>query len=367
MSKYNEQQDIHFMKIALNEARKNLGYTAPNPSVGCVIVKDHNVISVGVTGKGGSPHGEVDAISKCSKDQLNGATAYVTLEPCCFYGKNPPCTEALINSKIARVVIANTDPFSKVAGKGIKDLEKANIKVTLNVCRQEAEEINIGFFKVCKEQKPFVTLKLAVSLDSKIATKSFHSKWITNEKSRQYSHKLRENHDAIMVGSGTVKKDNPSLTCRLKSHEDIPLVRIVISSQGMIDENSNLINTANENNKLWIINTSNRKNTNYNPYIEFIDCTYDNSNKVDLEEALKILAKKGITRLLVEGGGAIAASMIKNKLVDQLQIIKAPILIGGDGIDAIASIGVNKIDECPILKFKESFSTDNNIVQIFDF
>lgn len=370
MSKNNAQnrKDIEYMQIALNLAKKQLGNTAPNPSVGCVIVKDDNIIAKGVTGQNGSPHGEVDAINKCNyKDLLEGATAYVTLEPCCHYGKNPPCTDALIKAKIKRVVIATIDPFAKVAGGGIKKLQEANIEVDTDICKEEAVEINKGFFKVCSDNKPLVILKLATSLDSKIATFTNDSKWITNDKARKYSHSLRANCDAIMVGNGTVKHDNPSLTCRLEGYENYSLTRVVISSDGKIKQDSNLLKTASDNNKLWIFQSHNQNVLYNNEHVEVINCKNQDNNKVDLKLVLETLAKKGVTRLLVEGGGTIAASLINQNLVDELHLIKAPIIIGGDGVDAIAQMGISSINSSKKLTLLESKKFDDNILEIYQF
>ena len=295
MARRNIAADQYFMEIALRLSRRNLGNTAPNPSVGCVLVKGGKIIGRGWTAKGGRPHAETQAINWAGKN-AKGATAYVTLEPCCHHGKTPPCTKALIVAGIKRVVVAALDPDKRMCGNGIKELEEAGIEVVVGVGRKEAEEINAGFFLAAKKQRPFVTLKMAVSSDGKIGIKGKRVQ-ISGEMAGAYSHVLRKTHDAIMVGMNTVLCDDPELTCRLPGLEDCSPIRIVMGNNNCMPKDSKLL--KNRKTKLWIINNRN------------------------IEETLKMLAERGVTRLLVEGGAKLSKAVLDQGLVDQLIVIKS--------------------------------------------
>ena len=196
--------DEKFINLALNLSRKNIGITNENPSVACVIVKNNTIISTGITAKNGRPHAEIDAINKIfDKKIFEGATIYVSLEPCSHFGKTPPCAEEIIKNKFSRVVICTIDPDTRVRGNGVEILQKSGIKVEVGIGEKEAQEINRAFFKTKLQNKPFVTLKIATSLDGKIATKNFQSKWITSENSRKFGNFLRSKNQAILVGANT--------------------------------------------------------------------------------------------------------------------------------------------------------------------
>ena len=221
--------DADFMRAAIALARQGLGETAPNPTVGCVIVRDGRVVGRGRTAPGGRPHAETAALVMAGAAAF-GATAYITLEPCAHQGKTPPCTEALIAAGITRVVVATRDPDPRVNGRGISLLRDSGIQVVEGVGAAVAEAINEGFFSVIRHGRPMVTLKLATTLDGRIATRSGESRWITGEPARRVSHALRGTHDAVMVGVGTVLADDPELTCRICGFRQIPLVRIIVDS-----------------------------------------------------------------------------------------------------------------------------------------
>lgn len=353
-----------YMRRALALADSQLGQTAPNPSVGCVIVKGNQVVGKGVTANGGRPHAEVVALNK-AKHHAQGATAYVTLEPCCHYGKTPPCTEALINAGIKNVFIATLDPFAKVNGGGVKALEKAGMDVMVGMCEQDAIDINRGFFKVCRKGQPLVTLKLATSLDAKIATATGHSQWITNPKARDYAHQLRANHDAIMVGSGTLFADNPTLTCRIQGMEHRTPIRIVVDTHARISPDSNLVQTATKEQPVRVLTTQTNVPFDH-PFVSFFPCKADEANRVSMDDALYLLAKQGITRLLVEGGASLAASMMQAALIDKLIWIRAPFIIGGDGLPALARLGIAHIDDAMHLQLKSSHTLGDNTVEVYD-
>ncbi len=220
--------DHRFMQAALSLARRNLGQTWPNPSVGALVVKDGRIIAQGWTARGGRPHAETQALDASRRSTRKGATLYVTLEPCSHHGKTAPCTEAIIKAGISRCVIACRDPNPQVNGKGIEQLKKAGIEVIEHICEKEAREINRGFFSVIEKKRPYIALKIATSLDGKIDCPQ--KPWITGEQARAYGHLLRSRYDAIATGIGTVLADDPLLTCRLPGLEDRSPVRIVFDS-----------------------------------------------------------------------------------------------------------------------------------------
>lgn len=345
--------DIKFMKIALGLSKRGVGLTAPNPSVACLLVKNEQIIATGVTAIGGRPHAEVIAISKAGGN-AHGSTAYVTLEPCCHYGKTPPCTDAIIKAGITKVVIATTDTFKKVSGLGVQKLKDARIEVVLGVCEEEARIINQGFFSVQEKGRPYVTLKLATSLDGKIADKNGNSKWITSEDTRAYAHYLRAKNDAIMVGIGTVIADNPMLDCRLSGMESQSPIRIVLDNSLRIPLYSKLVQTANQI-PLYIIGS----NVNENKALVESGVKIMQSN--GLMNILSLLAQNDITRLMVEGGSKIAASFIKDDLVDELVLMRSAKNIGNDGIDAIAGMDINQVIAEKFIKISHNVIGEDSV------
>jgi diaminohydroxyphosphoribosylaminopyrimidine deaminase/5-amino-6-(5-phosphoribosylamino)uracil reductase len=362
-----DNQHIKFMKIALALAARNIGLTAPNPCVACVIVKDNQIIATGITAPGGRPHAEVVALAKAGEN-AKGATAYVTLEPCCHTGKTPPCSDALIKAGIARVVVALQDPYKEVAGNGIKQLKAAGIEVITGICEAEAAELNAGFLKVQAKKRPFVTLKLATSIDGKIATSIGDSKWISGEKSRAYVHMLRAKNDAIMVGIDTVCADDPELTCRLPGLLEQSPIRVVIDTNLRIPEDSKLVKSA-KNHPLWVITAGEQVNKAKLEAlgVKVIACKSDENGRVDIADTLKTIAKLGITSLLVEGGSKLASSFIQNNLVDRLIWVKAPIIIGNEGIPAIYGDDIYTIKEARVLKYRSVKMVGEDMVEILSF
>src|SRR5580700_3393612 len=243
--------DLPHMRAALALARRGLGSTWPNPAVGCVIVNDGRVVGRGWTQKGGRPHAETEALQRAGV-AAKGATAYVSLEPCSHHGKTPPCAEALIVARIARVVAAVEDPDPRVSGAGIARLRDAGVKVETGLCADEAAELNAGFFCRVKHGRPLVTLKLATSLDGRIATPSGESRWITGEAARERAHLLRATHDAVLVGTGTALADDPLLTCRLPGLADRSPVRIVLDRNLRLPATLRLFTEARET-PSWVV------------------------------------------------------------------------------------------------------------------
>ena len=301
-----------FMHVALQLARRNLGQTWPNPAVGAAIVKNEQIIGQGFTARGGRPHAETEAITQVGEN-AKGASLYVTLEPCAHHGQTPPCAEAIIKAGITKVISACRDPNPLVSGKGIALLKQAGIEVVEGVGEREAQEINRGFFSIIEKKRPFISLKIATSLDGKMATATGQSKWITGEKARSFSHLLRSQYDAIATGIGTILADDPQLTCRLPGLENKSPVRVVFDRNGRLPKNSQLAKTAKDV-PVWIIPS---------PLLG-----------EELAPAINHLTEKGITRLLVEAGPTLSTAFLQSGLVDRIYWFRAPIVIGNDGLAA---------------------------------
>jgi diaminohydroxyphosphoribosylaminopyrimidine deaminase/5-amino-6-(5-phosphoribosylamino)uracil reductase len=323
--------DTEHMAHALRLAARGLGNVWPNPTVGCVIVKDGIVVGRGWTQPGGRPHAEVRALLQAGP-MAEDATAYVTLEPCAHHGMTPPCANALIAAKVARVVTALTDPDPRVSGKGHALLHAAGIAVTENVLQAEATHLNAGFLKRVTQGLPFVTLKLAASLDGRTATATGESRWITGPDSRRKVHAMRLTHDAVMVGSGTALADDPDLTVRDMGAVRQP-VRIVLDRMLKHSPESRLGRTAREN-PVWLIHGPTAPDAARNAWeatgAALIESPETNGH-LNLQAALQTLATKGLTRILNEGGSTLAAALVKAGLVDELAMFTGGVLIGAEG------------------------------------
>ena len=341
MKKYNfNKQDAVFISFAINLAKKNIGLTSKNPAVGSVLVKNNTIIATGITEAGGTPHSETIAIAKAEKNS-EGATLYVTLEPCSHFGKTPPCVDLIIQSKISRVVIATIDPDLRVNGLGIQKLKEAGIEVVVGVLEKEAQELNRGFFSVKNLGRPFITLKLATSQDGKIAQgdnfQNSDDKWITSEQSRKYAHYLRAKNDAILVGANTVRADNPMLDCRLAGLAKYSPQRIILSEKLNIDLNSKIIQTAKSIPTFIATNNSDHK--------RFTDLGIKIINFKNLNDLTQKLPELGINNLLIEGGSIVATEFLKADLIDKLIWIKAQKTIGQNGIDALQGFDISRINQ----------------------
>lgn len=318
------------MSLALSYARRGVGRTAPNPSVGCVIVRNDEILAAARTADGGRPHAETLALAQAGK-RAKGATAYVTLEPCCHQGKTGPCTEALINAGIKTVVIALQDPFPAMQGKGLARLREAGLEVITGQYEEQAHAINEGFFSVQARHRPFVTLKLATSQDGMIAASPGLRTKISGDIAHAYAHLLRSRSDAIMVGIGTVLSDDPLLTCRLPGLEHTCPIRIVMDNHLRLPAESALVRTAGDV-PLWVITTCDKTPPPLaKKKVRTFYCPENN-----LQDALKIISDQGITRLLIEGGRTLATAAIEQKLVDELIWIRSPHIIGEGGLPALA-------------------------------
>lgn len=345
-----------YMQRALDLAIKGEGNTSPNPLVGCVIVKNDKIIGEGYHEKYGELHAERNALKNCS-ESAEGATMYVTLEPCAHQGKTPPCTDAIIENKIKKVVIGTIDTNPIVSGKGIKILQEAGIEVEVGVLEDKCKEINEIFFKFTTTDRPFVALKYAMTLDGKIACYTGDSQWITNEKSREYVHKLRNKYSAIMVGVNTVIVDDPMLNCRIEG--GCNPVRVICDSNLRIPIDSKIVKTAKDIRTIVACtrNDSSKVDLLLNNNVEIL---VTSGKTVNLEEVLQYLAKNNIDSIFVEGGGVLQSSFIREGIVDRVYSFIAPKIVGGERpYSPVAGKGIDKmkdaieLDSYDIINFEE--------------
>ncbi len=328
--------DKDFMQKTLELAAKGKGKTSPNPVVGAIIVKNGKIIAKGYHKKAGTPHAEVAALKKAGALSI-GATLFVNLEPCCHTDKRtPPCTKAIIEAGIKKVVTAMIDPNPNVAGKGIRELRKAGIKTEIGVMEAEAKKLNEAFIKFITKKEPFVFMKVAQTIDGKIATATGNSKWITGDLSREYVHRLRNEADALLVGIGTVLADNPSLDCRVKG--GINPFRVIIDSSLKIPLNAKLLKHKDNRTIIAATEKAGRKKIGQLTSLGVKVITIKSrQGKVDLKKLMKELGKLAITSVMIEGGSTINASALSSKIVDKVFVFIAPKIIGGT--DSIPSIG----------------------------
>lgn len=341
------------MRAALLLARRGLGRVAPNPAVGCVIVREgageNRVVGRGWTQPGGRPHAETEALDRAG-GRAHGATAYVSLEPCAHHGRTPPCSEALIAAGIARCVVALEDPDPRVAGGGIAALRAAGIAVEVGLLAEAAAELNAGFLLRIEQGRPLVTVKLATTLDGRIATRSGESRWITGEAARAQAHLLRAEHDAVLVGGGTAVLDDPRLDVRLPGLEDRQPVRVVLDSHLRLPLTHDLVARAAAQRTLLVTRSGNdpdRLAAFAEAGVEVLTVEQDPDGRPALAATLQALGERGITRLLVEGGGQVVAALLREGLADRLVWFRAGRVIGGDGTPAVAGFGLAQLAEAP--------------------
>ena len=345
-----DSEDMYHMQAALGLARRGLGRVWPNPAVGCVLVREDlgsRVVGRGWTQPSGRPHAETEALRRAGKDAL-GATAYVTLEPCSHHGETDACAEVLVNAGVTRVVVAMEDPDPRVSGQGIARLNKAGIRVSTGIAAEAAADVNAGFVSRISRGRPIFTLKTATSLDGRIATASGESQWITGNFARRAGHLLRANHDAVLTGIGTAVSDRPRLTCRLPGMKDRSPVRIVVSSRLELPIEHPMVETAREV-PTWVYcvegERAGRRLELEEAGVLVIGLTVDEAGRVDLGAMASDMARRGLTRILVEGGAELAGGLLRRDLIDRLCWFRAPVLIGGDGTPATSSIDVEVLDE----------------------
>ncbi|CAK0745010.1 Diaminohydroxyphosphoribosylaminopyrimidine deaminase / 5-amino-6-(5-phosphoribosylamino)uracil reductase [uncultured Gammaproteobacteria bacterium] len=343
--------DLVFMAAALALARRGLGMVWPNPAVGCVLVRDRVVVGRGWTQPGGRPHAETEALKRAGT-AARGATAYVTLEPCSHHGKTAPCAEALIAAGVARVVAACLDPDPRVCGAGIARLRAAGLAVTTGVREAEACELNQGFFLRVLERRVLVTLKLATSLDGRTATATGASQWITGPEARARGQALRAEHDAILVGIGTALADDPELTCRLPGLEPRSPLRLVLDSHARLPLTSRLVQTARQT-PVWLLTGNDadpeRCSALAETGVEIVSVPAAIGGGLDLGAVLTVLADRGLTRVLVEGGSRVATALLRARKVDRLEWFRSPMVIGGDGLPAVAGLEVAALSQACVV------------------
>ena len=332
------------MRSALNIARTGLGRTHSNPAVGCVIVKDGIILARARTADSGRPHAETQGLAQAGA-AAKGAIAYVTLEPCSHTGKTPPCVQALIDAGVSRVVIATLDPDVRVSGKGVQMLRDADIDVVTGVLEEEARALNAGYFLAREQKRPLITLKTASTLDGKIATASGESKWITGTKAREYAHIERAQHDAILVGVNTVLVDNPSLTTRVRGL-DHDTVRIVLDTNLRLKGDEQLFDYADKN-PVWIVTSKPASEAKMltGKGAEIITVPKNEGGQINLDAAMKVLAEKGLTRVLVEGGGKVVTSFLKAGLFDRVLWFHNASILGSEAHNAFQEMGVTSLNK----------------------
>lgn len=377
MSETQSHSDADFMKIAINLAKKGLGNTNPNPLVGAVIVKDGKIIGQGYHKKYGSLHAEREALKDCKSRGFDarGSVMYVTLEPCCHTGKQPPCTEVIIAEGVQKVFVGSRDPNPLVSGGGVQQLKEKGIEVIQDFLRKECDSLNPIFFHYITNKKPYVAIKWAMTADGKIATVSGKSKWITGEKARSYVHTLRQRYSCILCGIGTVLNDNPTLNTRLNQSqlydygiEEISNpVRIICDSNLRLPLQSNIVKTAQQI-KTIVATTenpdSNKKADLEKSGIEVLEC---GKTQVDLKHLVKQIYEKGLDSILIEGGADINFCALQSGIVNHIYSFIAPKAFGGSSAKTpIGGTGFEEIDFCSKLKTSNITIFDDDILIEYD-
>lgn len=342
------------MKLALSLGRRGQGQCWPNPAVGCVIVRNGRIVGRGWTQPGGRPHAERVALDRAGA-AARGATAYVTLEPCAHHGETPPCARALAEAGIARVVAAVEDVDARVSGKGFAMLQKAGVAVTTGVLSGMAEADMAGFLRRVRGGRPDLTLKLASSFDGRIATASGRSRWITGPEARRWVHALRARHDAVMIGAGTARADDPMLTVRDIGVARQP-VRVVVSRRLDLPLMSQLARSARQT-PLWLCHGPDADPVLAETWVgigaRLIPCGL-RGRQIDMGSVMTALGREGLTRVFCEGGGALAASLLSGDLVDELAGVTAGLAIGAEGLPAVGAMGFDRLEEAPRFRLKET-------------
>lgn len=356
-----------YMEWAIALAEKGMGFTSPNPMVGAVIVKDNQVIAEGYHHKYGELHAEREAFADLQRrygedagKMAKGATMYVTLEPCCHHGKQPPCTEAIVEYGIEKVVIGSRDPNPLVSGKGVKYLQEHNIFVQQDFMKEECDEINAVFFHYITTKKPYVVMKYAMTLDGKIATRTGESKWITGETAREHVHMQRGRYRAIMAGIGTVLADNPLLSCRAPGMELPQPIRIVVDSHLRIPLESRLVQTAEEYETLIVCADKERspvflakKKELENRGVKVLNMP-GKDKRVDLQALMSYLGQQGIDSVYIEGGGQLHEAALKSGIVNHVCAYVAPKIFGGkEAKTPVEGEGINLPVQSPTLKLQK--------------
>jgi len=347
------ETDEKFMREALRQARKGLGRTSPNPAVGAVIVRNGEIVASGYHKRAGGDHAEVAALSRLVGKSRADDIMYVTLEPCNHHGRTPPCTEAILKSGLRKVIIGMPDPNPSVSGGGSEFLRSKGVEVRSGLLESECRRLNEAYLKFVSTGRPFVIAKSAMTLDGWIATSTGNSKWITNEKSRQFVHRLRDRVDGVLVGVGTVLADNPNLTTRLRNRRGRDPIRIIVDTKLRIPHNANVLNIDSDSKTIIVVGEdipdSSLKGIE-GDRVSVVTCP-TKDGRIELNALMHALGSMSITTLLVEGGSALMGSMIREGLIDKFYIFKAPRILGGDdGISMAAGTGPEHMSESLVMK-----------------
>jgi diaminohydroxyphosphoribosylaminopyrimidine deaminase / 5-amino-6-(5-phosphoribosylamino)uracil reductase len=342
-----------FMKAALGLARKGLGKTSPNPAVGAVMVRKDEIVASGFHRKAGGPHAEVEALNRLEGKARQGDTLYVTLEPCNHYGRTPPCTRAILEKRVRKVVVGMRDPNPHVTGGGCDYLSEHGVEVITGILEEECRRLNEWFVTYATKGRPFVIAKTALTLDGWTATSTGHSRWVTNERSRQWVHRLRNQVDGILVGVGTVKADDPLLNTRLRKGRGRDPVRIIVDTHLSVPVNARVLGHPRGSETLIAVGEdvpSGRVKRLEQKGVSFLLCA-KKEGKIDLRALMDQLGGRGFTSLLLEGGATLMGAMIREKLVDKFCIFKAPKLLGGnDGKPMALGQGPSRMNQSIPLK-----------------
>ncbi len=353
--------DKEYMKQALRLARRGLGKTSPNPMVGALIVKDGRIIGQGYHRHYGGKHAEINAIES-ARENTGGATMYVTLEPCCHYGKTPPCVDAVIKSQIGKVVIGTLDPYSEMRGRSLEILKRHGIDTEVGVLEEECRALNEAYFKYMTTGVPLVTVKFAQTLDGRIATSTGNSQWLSSPASRRFAHKLRSLNDAVMVGIGTVLMDNPQLTVRLARGRNP--TRIILDSRLRIPLDARVL--MNQESAPTIIATASSADSERLSALSqmgtgVLVTREDERGEVDLSHLLQILGQRSISSVLVEGGAETITSLLRLNLVDRLVVIVAPRIMG-KGIEAVGELNIAEVSQTLKLSFGRIYRMGEDLI-----
>jgi diaminohydroxyphosphoribosylaminopyrimidine deaminase/5-amino-6-(5-phosphoribosylamino)uracil reductase len=324
-----------FMRAALREAGKGLGRTSPNPAVGAVLAKDGRVIARGHHARAGGPHAEVVAL-RAAGARARGADLYTTLEPCDHFGRTPPCSRAILDAGVRRVFVGSSDPNPLVNGRGVARLRAAGVPVVEAVLRDACDALNAHWFRYIRDRRPYVTLKAAVTLDGRIATRTGDARWVTGEEARRWVHRLRDRVDAVLVGAGTARADDPRLTTRLPRGRGRDPLRVVLDTELALPARLKLFHARSA--APTVVAHASARTRRLGPGVELLRCRRG-AGGVDLRDLLRRLAGRGVTHLLVEGGAHVAARFLEAGLVDRLAIFVAPKLAGADGVPLYAARG----------------------------
>ena len=357
--------DAVHMGAALALGRRGLGRVWPNPAVGCVLARGRRVVGRGWTQPGGRPHAETEALARAGA-AARGATCYVTLEPCSHHGRTPPCADALIEAGISRVVAATGDPDPRVSGRGFAQLSAAGIAVERGLGEAEARFDNAGFIARVRSGRPLVALKTATTLDGRIAAHNGRSQWITGPAARAAAHGLRARYDAVMVGARTALLDNPRLDCRLDGLRDRSPLRIVADGSLALPATHHL---AADGGATWVFCREDadrdRAGALEEAGVRLIRLPAGAEGRMDIAAGLQRLGEAGLTRLLVEGGGMLAAALLKADLVDRIHWFRAPAVMGGDGAPAVAALGVEAPGEAPHFRLHARREAGDDIWEVW--